>query len=310
MVYPEVRMISPVYRYSKAVLKSGKRLTDYANVSKEQDRFGVSASGYFAVLPVFWRQFYAMFMAIMRNLGVSLTYLQVRLFLMGYRINPRDGFMFICGEYALGLGCDGVEGEIPWGLSCKSPWKDERNKVSFKEFMEVNEELTLMGMGMFLAVHPSEEMFDTTCGVTHERWMAELVEMYDRGSDAERSTVLRYAKYFGKDADIELTIADKVSASVAKVKPSTEERIEIAIKNMKDWTEEDFWNEMTELLAQSKAEKDSKQIMRIMEMKAKAMGLLKEDNKGTNFTLVMMREQANALIEKHGIADKRTIIDV
>ena len=97
---------------------------------------------------------------------------------------------------------------------------------------------------------------------------------------------------------------------VVKTGVSTGERIDAAIKNMKDWTEEDFWNEMTELLAQSKAEKDSKQIMRIMEMKAKAMGLLKEDSKGTNFTLVMMQEQAKALIDKYNIADKRVVIDV
>ena len=50
--------------------------------------------------------------------------------------------------------------------------------------------------------------------------------------------------------------------------------------------------------------------MRIMEMKAKAMGLLKEDSKGTNFTLVMMQEQAKALIDKYNIADKRVVIDV
>ena len=55
-------MISPIAKYSKSVLKSGKRIIDYSVVSKEQDKFGMSATGYFAVLPVFWRQFYAMLM--------------------------------------------------------------------------------------------------------------------------------------------------------------------------------------------------------------------------------------------------------
>ena len=119
--------------------------------------------------------------------------------------------------------------------------------------------------------------------------LRELSEVWDRAGEVERNGIMRYAKFFKSSERLsELEKYGAISPTagvVVKTGVSTGERIDAVIKNMKDWTEEDFWNEMTELLAQSKAEKDSKQIMRIMEMKAKAMGLLKEDSKGTNFTL-------------------------
>ena len=223
--------------------------------------------------------------------------------------------MFSCGEYALSLDRDGAGEEFPWGLGCKNPWQDgSRTKISFKDFLEANEELTIMGLGMFIAVHPDESMFDGTCGIPRDKWLRELSEVWDRAGEVERNGIMRYAKFFKSSerlSEMEKYGAISPTAGVVvKAGVSTGERIDAAIKNMKDWTEEDFWNEMTELLAQSKAEKDSKQIMRIMEMKAKAMGLLKEDSKSTNFTLVMMQEQAKALINKYNIADKRVVIDV
>ena len=155
-----------------------ERIIDYSVVSKEQDKFGMSATGYFAVLPVFWRQFYAMLMGVMRNYGVALVYLQTRLFLLGYRLNPRDSFVFSCGEYALSLDRDGAGEEFPWGLGCKNPWQDgSRTKISFKDFLEANEELTIMGLGMFIAVHPDDNMFDGTCGIPRDKWLRELTSI-------------------------------------------------------------------------------------------------------------------------------------
>ena len=101
---------------------------------------------------------------------------------------------------------------------------------------------------MFIAVHPDDSMFDGTCGIPRDKWLRELPEAWDRAGEVERNGIMRYAKFFkSSERLLEMEKYGAISPTagvVVKAGVSTGERIDAAIKNMKDWTEEDFWNKL------------------------------------------------------------------
>lgn len=79
------------------------------------------------------------------------------------------------------------------------------------------------------------------------------------------------------------------------------------MKNMGEWTEEDFWDEMTELYGMVKSQQDIRQMRAILEMKAKAMGIMEDGDRGVNNYLIMINQQAKQALDTLGIERKEIL---
>ena len=76
------------------------------------------------------------------------------------------------------------------------------------------------------------------------------------------------------------------------------------LKNMKDWTADDFWNETTYLYETCRTEGDWKSVKAILEMKARAMGIINGDNQGGNTAVVLLTEKAVGALAQLGLSRK------
>lgn len=327
-------MITPMKDTIDEVAILGKRISEFGRISVEMDEYTRLSGWYYASLTPFWRALYIMHANVMRNFGIKQKHFRLR-YLINNTYLGKGEHVDMCGKYFRALKRDEVRDKLPWHLDYGHPFLEvgiggwangyNQNSLSPKQLLEENNELTTMAIGMFIANAPTPQMvnMDVISGTNTNKWLYDLQTWWAGDIlEEDRKKVMDYVLLFGglsrvKQVEKHGAISPEDVASYMIAVPAicpdgktTEERITLAVKNMKDWTEEDFWNEMTELLERSKLEKDSKQIMRIMEMKAKAMGLLKEDNKSSNFTFVMLEEKAKTLISALGIADKRVVIDV
>lgn len=330
-------MITPMKDTIDEVAILGKRISDFPRISHMMSEYSRLSGWYYASLTPFWRALYAMHANVMRNFGISQKYFKIR-YLINSNYLGKGEHVDVCGKYFRSLRRDEVRDKLPWHLDYGNPfievglggWANgyNQNAITPKQLLEENNELTTMALGMFIANAPTPQMvnMDVISGTNTNKWLVDLQTWWSGDIlDEDRKRVMDYVLLFGgmprvrqvekhgalRPDDVAAYMIATPQPTPEKVEvPSVEERINVAVKNMKDWTEQDFWDEMTLLLEQSKLEKDSKQIMRIMEMKAKAMGLLKEDNKSSNFTFVMLEEKAKTLISALGIADKRVVIDV
>lgn len=79
------------------------------------------------------------------------------------------------------------------------------------------------------------------------------------------------------------------------------------IRNMKDWDEKDFWNEMTFIYAKAKLGEDVKTMKQILEMKGKAMGLLEQQPQGNTNNIVVLTNEAISALSRMGLAKRKEI---
>lgn len=79
------------------------------------------------------------------------------------------------------------------------------------------------------------------------------------------------------------------------------------IRNMKDWDEKDFWNEMTFIYAKAKLGEDVKTMKQILELKGKAMGLLEQQPQGNTNNIVVLTNEAISALSRMGLARRKEI---
>ncbi len=80
------------------------------------------------------------------------------------------------------------------------------------------------------------------------------------------------------------------------------------MKSMSEWTEEDFWKEMTELYVKCKTVDDVRSVKQILELKAKTMGLLEEKDKGGVNNFLMLTEKAVVALNSMGVLGRRSVV--
>jgi hypothetical protein len=302
-------MISPLINY----LENPKRynLPDFdtgREVNRDFPGFYSGTSKYYKLLSPFWYQFYALFATVLRSFGVSPVAIFTRLMLyrnmMEVYLKNAPAF----DAYALHLGSEGLA-SLPWSLKSRHVWDNPPASLPFDVMLEELEELTALGLGMFSAVLPRANMFPKAAKMNRVSWLGELKECVEGLTGDELDKVMRYCKYFGgigrHDAVLDGQIMDKLA--LMDVDEPMKMSLDAAIKNMKDWTDEDLWTEMTMLLAECKAGKDSKSVMRILEMKAKTMGLMRDDVLDGNAALALIQAQALNKLLSLGFASKRVI---
>ena len=167
---------------------------------------------------------------------------------------------------------------------------------------------------MFIGVHPRKAMFHRL-DVPYDAWLHLLSDWWDKVGSEDMIRLREYIRFFGgADRVLETEEHGAVSpkakladAKVAEQNAKTSIDIDLAVKSMANWTEEDFWEEMTKLMVMCKGDKDTKGIMKILEMKAKMMGLLKEDAKPVSVAILMLQEQAKSTLLSLGFAEKKVI---
>lgn len=80
----------------------------------------------------------------------------------------------------------------------------------------------------------------------------------------------------------------------------------LGIKNLGDWSVEDFWDEVTYLYSKVKSEDDVKSMKQILEMKGKSMGILSEGDRGTTNNFILIQQKAMNALEVLGV-NKRIV---
>jgi len=305
-------MISPMREQIDAKQKNGWRISDYRAICAKSDGIAATMGSYWKRLSPFWQQFYYMLFGVMSGFGAGRSYLENRLFVQKPILRLSDTYLRSCAGYGLELGMHTKNQELPWRLSTPNPWQPCDANCPRESFQLENEELTIMGMGMFIGVHPRKAMFERL-DVPYGAWMKLLDDWWNSISGEDMLRVREYIRYFGStERDLEVDEHGAVSPKVKEdeTKFAAEEAkidIDLAVKNMANWTEEDFWLEMTKLMMMCKNDKDTKGIMKILEMKAKMMGLLKEDAKPVNVAILMLQEQAKSKLLSLGIAETKVI---
>jgi hypothetical protein len=171
----------------------------------------------------------------------------------------------------------------------------EREGFELSDWADLAELLGLWGLGWFrhFRVRDGEELRKRHDSA--ESFNRQLDVVYSGLYSWERLIVDGYVSYWSEN-----------SASVpGKPLPRTvvlvDELDMSDIKSMKDWTVEDFWDEVTELYAKCKTRDDVRSVKQILEMKAKSMGILEDRDKGVTNNFIMIQEKAMTALAAMGI---------
>ncbi len=175
----------------------------------------------------------------------------------------------------------------------------------------------LYGLGFFMSFPLKDgEYFSVRFkGLIFSEWLWWLYESIDEDGRGFVRGVMRVFRRDIREGNEELTFRQEsglngsslvpVSEAIPGVSRDEEFRARLSkLKNMKDWTADDFWNEMTYLYETCRTEGDWKSVKAILEMKAKAMGLINGDNQGGNTAVVLLTEKAVGALAQLGLSRK------
>lgn len=111
-------------------------------------------------------------------------------------------------------------------------------------------------------------------------------------------------------------VVDKAKAVIASGTPVVLEEGAVAelslrdlsqMKNINDWTEEEFWSEITSLYLAMAVKQNHKGMLDVLNLRAKTMGLFKETDVGGNTfnTLVLLQNQTESALESMGYVKRK-----
>jgi hypothetical protein len=155
----------------------------------------------------------------------------------------------------------------------------------------------LWGIGWFLhfKIKPGGEVKSSaSSGISSLAFNEGLRLVYAGLPSFDRDIVDSYLLYWSG-------VSPNVSDPCSSVLP-------LSTKSMADWTEDDFWNELTELYGKCKTRDDVKSVKQILEMKAKAMGIMDDGNAGVTNNFILLQERAMTALASLGIG-RRVISD-
>jgi hypothetical protein len=155
----------------------------------------------------------------------------------------------------------------------------------------------------------------TSRGMTGRDFMYELGVLYRRMDEYDRGIVDSYCERWEKGSmNAKLSIVGSVGETASRKEAAREiarqdfsEAI-LTMKSMEEWTEADFWNEMTELYVRCKTSEDVRSVKQILELKAKTMGLLEEKDRGGTNNFLMLTEKAVVALNGMGILGRRSVV--
>lgn len=176
----------------------------------------------------------------------------------------------------------------------------------------LSELVILWGIGWFrhFRMLPGEELrpgkYDAVSFNGH------LDVAYSRLTDWERGIVDDYVSYWSENSvPLDLSSEGESSSVVLSGDSSSlssalvdSESISSKIKDMGDWTVEDFWAEMTDLYSKCKSAEDVRSMKQILEMKARSMGILDDGDKGTTNNIILIQQKAMTALESLGISKR------
>jgi len=97
-----------------------------------------------------------------------------------------------------------------------------------------------------------------------------------------------------------------IDRSKIEEKQSVQESVEnyLGIKNLGEWSVEDFWDEVTYLYSKVKSEDDVKSMKQILEMKGKSMGVLSDGDRGMTNNFILIQQKAMNALESLGVGKR------
>jgi hypothetical protein len=210
----------------------------------------------------------------------------------------RRGFKFHDGSTLTDIGALSNIREFYW---------NDKLRIDMADWAHRYHLLALWGLG-FLLSYPLGESEVIKGRDKMSEFYRFLLGIYDSLSSDELMIVSKYVLSYTGDSELPVDqyVLNTKSVKQAKTVIVSElsSEVEKVIKNMKDWTDEDFWNEMTELYLRCKSADDIKSVKSILEMKAKTMGLM-NDVQPVNNNIMIMTDKAVQELNRLGFITRR-----
>ena len=187
--------------------------------------------------------------------------------------------------------------------------------ITEREYLRYIHLLDLFGVGWFKSFPYISKEPATKDNLSGKEFNNQVDWMYYHLGAKDRQIVDGYIRHWGECSERHKFLCSTIDPSKKDVKTIKKEKQEVRIehvlakiKSMSEWTEEDFWREMTELYVKCKTAEDVRSVKQILELKAKTMGLLEEkDNGGVN-NFLMLTEKAVVALNGMGILGRRSVV--
>lgn len=197
----------------------------------------------------------------------------------------------------------------PKGLMEELEIKDKEDAVRWSYLF------SLYGVAWFKSFPFAKDEQINSRGMSGMDFMYELGVLYNKLHDHDKLIVDGYCELWSEGgAQAKMLILRNVAsmpsgkeASKEIARQSFSEAI-LTMKSMAEWTEEDFWNEMTELYVRCKTSEDVRSVKQILELKAKTMGLLEDKERGGTNNFLMLTENAIVALNGMGILGRRSVV--
>lgn len=269
-------------------------------------------------LGIFWTSFYRGLGHVLSKQGVTLNSIYRSLSICHHQISETR---MTCKPLERGLWNSGITLTIYDG----EEYIDDRGFRRIGDIAKVSTMedalrwcylFSLYGIAWFKSFPWESEEYIIKRGIKGAEFMYQIGVIYNAMDEHDKLIVDGYCKRWANASHV---VTSSIMGKVAKIpsesqlkkkesKKTFEEAI-LSMKNMKDWTEDDFWQEMTELYVKCKTAEDVRSVKQILELKAKTMGILEEKEKGGNNNFLLLTEKAVVALSGMGILGKRRFVN-